>query len=124
MATQFLAVKQLSVYKQATTTDERELVVDTLAGYLEEESVREDATFSVIAAQIYMEEGNFKQSLQLVHSSNPSLDQLPSLSLSLAQFGTRHALPQAMDASANIFASPSGGFSPKMSFKNARNRRR
>lgn len=70
VATPLLAVKQLSIFKQATSVEEKELVIETLKGYLEEESVVENVTFCVVTAQIFVECAMFKEALQLVVKSN------------------------------------------------------
>lgn len=75
VAPPLLAVKQLSQYKQSTSIEERELVIDTLQELLEDESIKDNVTFCVVASQIFIEENKFKEALQLVNQHN-SLEKL------------------------------------------------
>jgi len=70
-----LAVKQLSQYKQATSIEEKELVIETLQGLLEDETIKDNVTFCVITSQIFVEQNKYKEALQLVNQHN-SLEKL------------------------------------------------
>jgi len=71
-----LAVKQLSIYEQSTSVQERELVMETIEGYLDEDTVRDDDVFCIIASQIYIDEGKYKEALKLVVNDGNNLEKL------------------------------------------------
>ena len=81
-ATPLLAVKQLALYSQACISDsseEKELVIDTLKQTIEEEqeAVTDNNTFCIIASQIFIEEKDYRQALQLITiNKSKSLEKL------------------------------------------------
>jgi len=71
VATPLLAVKQLLVYRQASANEEKELVINSLKGYLDdEESVLDNTIFCVTCAQIFIEDNKLKEALQLVNKDH------------------------------------------------------
>lgn len=62
-------IKLLAQYKQAAATgsNAKEAVFGALQEFLQDEATGQDATVRLIAAQLYLEEGNFKEALTLVH---------------------------------------------------------
>lgn len=71
------AIKMLGTYREAAN-DNKEMVFDTVSEWLNDEILKDDRTLQLIAAQMYFEEGNYKEAMKLV--SNPGED-LEKLSL-------------------------------------------
>lgn len=69
------AIKLLGTYRSAAA-DQKELAFETLTEWLGDEMLKEDATLQLMAAQMYFEEGNFKESLKLVHSAGEDLEKM------------------------------------------------
>ncbi|ETO29411.1 hypothetical protein RFI_07708 [Reticulomyxa filosa] len=71
VATPLLAVKQLLAYRQAASSEEKELVIDTLKGFqADEESVTDNVLFCVACAQVFIEDNKLKDALVLVNKDN------------------------------------------------------
>ena len=61
-----VAVKQLATYKQAKSSDAKDIVMDKVKEYLKEPSYLENNTFCVIISQIFIEEQMYREALELV----------------------------------------------------------
>eukprot|EP00484_Ammonia_sp_Unknown_P022923 CAMPEP_0197035670 /NCGR_PEP_ID=MMETSP1384-20130603/13403_1 /TAXON_ID=29189 /ORGANISM="Ammonia sp." /LENGTH=311 /DNA_ID=CAMNT_0042465761 /DNA_START=46 /DNA_END=981 /DNA_ORIENTATION=- len=69
-ASAIVAVKQLIVYKQATSDEAKEMVIDKLKEYLKESSYLENTAFCVVTAEIFIEHAMYREALELVTSSH------------------------------------------------------
>lgn len=67
------AIKLLGTYRTAAD-DTKELVFETLNEWLSDEILGKDETLSIIAAQIFFEEKNYKEALKLVANANENLE--------------------------------------------------
>lgn len=67
------AVKLLGTYRTAED-DQKELVFETLNEWLGDEILSKDQVLSVIAAQIFFEEKNYKEALKLVMNAGEDLE--------------------------------------------------
>jgi coatomer protein complex subunit epsilon len=65
-------VKLLAQFKQAQAAgnDNKETVFASLLEFLEDAATAQDGTVRLIAAQIYLEGGDFKEALKLVHDGD------------------------------------------------------
>jgi coatomer protein complex subunit epsilon len=69
------AVKLLGTYKTAAE-DNKELVFETLKDWFSDEQVAKDPTLQLVGAQIYFEEGTYKEALRLVQNAGEDLEKL------------------------------------------------
>jgi len=69
-ATPIVAAKQLLLFKQATTADTKEIVIDNLKEYLKEPECLKNTTFCVIASQVFIDNEMYREALELVVSNN------------------------------------------------------
>jgi len=67
------AIKLLGTYRTAAE-DNKELVFETLNEWLQDEILNQDQVLNLIAAQVYFEEGNYKDALKLVASAGEDLE--------------------------------------------------
>eukprot|EP01084_Bolivina_argentea_P172543 298901_1 len=63
-------VKQLLLYKQATSSDTKEIIIDKLREYIKEGSYLENNTFCIIASEIFIENLMYREALELVININ------------------------------------------------------
>ena len=101
-----VACKQLLTYRQATDELGREQVIDNIKERLKESSYLDNSTFCVIASTIFLEEGMYREALQLVVSTGSG-----SGSRKFREIITRNA---------SLFKNKSSRFSNKSITKNAR----
>lgn len=74
-STALQAIKQYATY--VTSPQEgKELVLETLGQWLEDESMKQNVTLQLVAAQIYIREENYRAALPLVHGDRENLDKM------------------------------------------------
>jgi len=78
-ASPIVATKQLLTFKQATSSAAKEIVMERLKEYLCEASYLENNSFCVIAAQIFVDHGLFREALELVVNRADGRDNLERL---------------------------------------------
>ena len=69
-ASPLVAAKQLLLFKQATSAENKEIVIDNLREYLKEPSYLDNDSFCVISSQVFIDNGMFREALELVVSAN------------------------------------------------------
>lgn len=74
-ATALQAVKLLGTYRTAAQ-DQKDLAFETLAEWLSDEMLGNDPTLQLVAAQMYFEEGNYKDALRAVSPSSEDLEKM------------------------------------------------
>jgi len=74
-STALQTVLQLATYRTASD-DNKEMVFDTLKEWLSSDLVKSDNTLQLLASQIYFEEKDLKQALQVLHKPDESLEKL------------------------------------------------
>lgn len=72
-STALQAIKLLATYNTANE-ENREMVFDTLKDWLSSDEVASDSTLQAVAAQIFMEEGNYKEALRLLLPAGENLE--------------------------------------------------
>lgn len=69
------AVRLLGTYRQASQ-DNKEMVFESIEEWLNDDILKDDVTLQVIAAQMYFEDGNYKDSLRLLVNPGENIEKL------------------------------------------------
>lgn len=69
------AVKLLGTYRKAAP-DQKELAMETLKEWLQDEMLGQDGDLQLVASQMYFEEGDYKEALKAVFNHGESLEKL------------------------------------------------
>lgn len=75
-STALQAVKLQATYKQATSEEEKELVLSTLKEWTEDAEVSQDLILQILAARIFFEEGMYKEAGRLVCNAGDNLEKM------------------------------------------------